>query len=241
VPKSTSQSLREPIAAPGSSPSPVTASTDPMLHRPAGEAETMRARITHDRLLEDALDLERQARGNHHETPYLLRRALERVADAMQARPSFDATKLEAELHLDLAGVVAGDAAVAEYEAAARAYETAQEMHLGNLDVYMGLGWAHLELARLRPDPALDFAAAVAVMERAAELAHRNPNVLRIWGAAVDGLARVVVDGAPEADARFRQVAGAHPVIGHELVEWYSTRRAAAEWEPIAKPPLRDV
>jgi hypothetical protein len=208
---------------------------------PTTEQQLLNAKQAHDDLLAEALDFWRQARGHHHESVFLLERALAKVDDAQDARPdSFDATKLTADLQLDLAQEVEPEQTVAHLEAAVAVYEAAIGYRRGNIDSHVGLGWALMLLAHRTGAPA-DCAAAVAVFERAAEVSPRNLHVLRGWGVALDGLLRVVPDDADEAVVRYRKVVGEHPVAGRDLDGEFYERRRAEAWVIPPVPPRRDA
>lgn len=208
---------------------------------PTTEQQVLNAKQAHDDLLAEAVDFWRQSRGHHHESVFLMQRALGKVDDAQNVRPaSFDATKLAADIQLDLAQDVEPDERTVPLEAAIAGYETTIGYRRGNVDSHVGLGWARMMLARETADPA-DAAAAVAVFERAAETSPRNLHLLRGWGAALDGLLRVVPDAGDDAVTRYRMVVAEHPMAGRDLETEFYERRRAETWVIPPVPPLRDA
>ncbi len=240
LPRTRGDRMRQP-AKPQTPPSPHEDLGPLPVQLPATEQRILNAKQAHDDLLAEARAFERQARGHHHESVFLMDRALAKANDAMDVRPdSFDATKFIADLQLNLAQEVPTDESQPHLEAAIAAYNEAIGMRFGNVDCHVGLAWSRMLLAQQTQDPA-DAAAAVAAFERAAEVSPRNLYILRGWAASLDGFTRIVPDGGDEATGRYRKVVADHPLAGRDLDEEFYARRRAAEWVIPPVPPLRDA
>lgn len=163
----------------------------------------------------------------------------------MAARPgSFESTKLLGEFHLDRALLTDGVAAVAPLQQAARLFEEASSLRPGVIVNYVGRGWSYLEMTRADPEWAGTYAIkAIAGFIAGFDRVKQNVWLMRGWGVAIDRYAR---SPAPDStvlaglEADYRAALREHRGGRHDLFEWYSDVRRAAEPMWVDVPPLRD-
>lgn len=217
------------------------------MKRTGADLQAMANRQLHDEMVTEAVKLKVRARtGTDEDRLRTLARAVEKVKDALTARPeSYDGTKLLAELFLDRAMLANDEASVADLQQAAVLFEKASSFRLGIIDNYVGGGWAYLQMTRVDPEFAAVYAEKAA-RSLAAGFARVQQNVwvLRGWGIAIDRMARDVAhDPAKLTDLEgdYRAALGQHRGGQHDLFEWYSEIRRAHEPAWVAVPPLRDV
>ena len=202
---------------------------------------------THDVFVSEASDLVLQSRGAGLFTGNLLEQAAEKVDDAVKLRPgSFDANLLAGEIAVKRALLAEAVDGVELLEEAAMRFATASEAKKGLIDAYVGRGWAHLERAyRLKDDVAgAAFLDAAATFQEGFGVHPQNLFVLRRWGLAIDGVARLMGDdAAPVRDAEdsYRLALAEHRGGDHELRGWYAGVRAADKPSRIPMPGLRDL
>jgi len=217
------------------------------MNRSVLELQELASRKVHDDMLAAALELKRQARaGSAEERLQVIDRAISKLDEAVAARPgSFESTKLLAEFHLDRALLTDGVAAVAPLQQAARLFEQASSLRPGVIDNYVGRGWSYLQMTRADPEWAGTYAIkAIAGFIAGFERVKQNVWLMRGWGLAIDRYAR-----SPEPDssvlagleADYRAALREHRGGQHDLFEWYSSMRRAAEPMWVDVPPLRDT
>ena len=217
------------------------------MNRSGLEMQELASRKVHDDMMADALALKRQARaGTTEERLEMIGRAISKLNNAVAARPgSFESTKLRAEFYLEQALLTDGVAAVAPLQQAAQLFEEASRLRRGVIDNYIGSGWSYLEMTRADPEWAGTYAVkAIAGFIAGFDRVQQNVWLMRGWGLAIDRYAR-----APEPDAAmlayletdYRAALAAHRGGQHDLFEWYSDVRRAAEPAGVDVPPLRDV
>jgi hypothetical protein len=202
---------------------------------------------THDVFVEEAVDLVLQSRTAGMFASEVLSEAAEKVGDAIKLRPgSFAANMLAGEIGVKRAVLTEGDEALGLLEDAAVRFATASETKKGVIDAYVGRGWAHLERAyRLDGDiAAAAFLDACEVFLKGFRVNPHNLFILRGWGLAVDGVARILGDKAPPvvaAEDSYRLALAEHRGGDHELHEWFATVRGADEPPRIPMPAVRDI
>jgi hypothetical protein len=211
------------------------------------EAALESTRMTHDIFVSEATDLVRQSRSAGLFTADLLNQAAAKAADAIKLRPgSFDANLLAGEIDVKRALLTEGEEALSLLEAAAVRFATATETKKGVIDAYVGRGWAHLERAyRLEGETAAAaFLDASEVFLKGFRVSPQNLFILRGWGLALDGMARILGGRSPVVDAAeqgYRLALAEHRGGDHELHAWYAGIREADEPERIPMPALRDL
>ncbi len=217
------------------------------MRRTGADMQHVANRQLHDDMVADAVKLKLRARtGDRAERLDTLDRAISKVEDALTARPqSYEGTKLLGELHLDRAFLNESLEAVAELEQAAQLFQQASSYRLGVIDNYIGRAWCYLQMTRVDPDYAATYAEkAAAAFSAGFERAKQNVWVLRGWGLAIDRYAR---SGQAEAarladlESQYRRALAEHRGGQHDLFDWYSQARRAADPLWIEVPPLRDV
>ena len=204
------------------------------LARSGLEMQNLANRRLHDDMLEEASRLKLRARvGDLGERKATAQRAIEKVEDALVARPgSYEGTKLLGELYLDLGLLDPSPAAVAPLQRAAELFAEAGDLRKGVIDNYIGRGWSHLRMCDVDPD----FASAYAVKAADALSAGfarvpQNVWVLRGWGLALDRLARSPdpdPDVLASGEADYREALRVHRNGDHDLAIWYDRIRSAA-------------
>jgi len=202
---------------------------------------------THDVFVSEASDLVLQSRGAGLFTGNLLEQAAEKVNDAVKLRPgSFDANLLAGEIGVKRALLAEAVDGVQLLEQAVVHFATASETKKGLIDAYVGRGWAHLEQAyRLEDDVAgTAFLDAAAVFQEGFGVHPQNLFILRGWGLAIDGAARLMGDDTvlvTDVEDGYRLALAEHRGGDHELHEWYAGVRSADEPLRIPMPALRDL
>ncbi len=212
------------------------------------DAETTIAstKMTHDIFLSEADDLLLQARSAGMFADNLLAEAAEKVGDALKLRPgSFDANLMAGEIAVKRAMESQGAEAITLFEQAAVNFATAAEAKKGVIDTYVGRAWSHLERAhRLDGDQAAAaYLDAAEVFLKGFRVSPQNLFILRGWGIALDGLARVMGDRAETvvaAEDGYRLALAEHRGGDHELHQWYAGIRAADEPVRMPMPAVRD-
>ncbi|MCP3975899.1 MAG: hypothetical protein GY720_15570 [bacterium] len=217
------------------------------LNRSAVDMQNLANRQLHDDMLAEALKLKLRARsGSLDERIHTLDRATSKVEDALTARPrSYEGTKLSAELHLDRAQLMDGEATVAPLQIAATLFAEAASLRLGVIDNYVGEGWSYLLMTEKDPEWASTYAVkAAAALSAGFARAPQNVWVLRGWGVAIDRYARSVrSDQAQLAalEADYTAALNEHRGGQHDLFDWYRQVRAASRPMWVDVPPIRDV
>jgi hypothetical protein len=202
---------------------------------------------THDVFVSEASDLILQSRGAGLFAGDLLEQAAEKVDDAVKLRPgSFGANLLAGEIGVRRALLADEVEGVQLLEQAVVHFATASETKKGLIDAYVGRGWAHLERAyRLEDDVAGSaFLDAAAAFQEGFGVHPQNLFVLRGWGLAIDGAARLMGDDAAlvrGVEDAYRLALAEHRGGDHELHEWYAGVRSAEEPLRIPMPALRDL
>ncbi len=203
-------------------------------------------KMTHDIFLGEADDLLLQARGAGLFADTLLGEAAEKVADAIKLRPgSFNANLMAGEIAFKRAMVSEGTEALPMLEEAAVRFATASEAKKGVIDAYVGRAWAHLERGhRLEGDAAAAaYLDASEVFLMGFRVSPQNLFILRGWGLAIDGLARILGDSAATVEAAeegYRLALAEHRGGDHELHRWFADIRAAEEPTRMPMPAVRD-
>ncbi len=217
------------------------------LKRTGADLQNLANRQLHDDMLREAIQLKVRARtGNQTERVTTIDRAIEKVKDALTARAeSYEGTKLLAELYLDR-GMLGDDAtSVANLEQAAQLFDKASSFRLGVIDNYIGRGWAYLQMTRVDPDYAHIYAEKAGVAFAAAfQRAQMNVWTMRGWGLAVDRMARSAAHDTgklADLESAYRAALGQHRGGQHDLFDWFSEIRRAADPVWIDVPPLRDL
>jgi hypothetical protein len=204
-------------------------------------------KLTHDIFVSEASDLVLQSRSAGLFKADLLAEAAVKVGDAIKLRPgSFDANMLSGEIGVKRAELTEGTEAIALLESAAVRFATATETKKGMVDAYIGRAWAHLERAyRLESTPAVSaFLDASEVFLKGFRVSPQNLFVLRGWGLAIDGMARLLgADAGPvrAAEDGYRLALAEHRGGDHELHAWYAEIRSAAEPRRLPMPAVRDL
>ena len=204
-------------------------------------------RMTHDAFVGEASDLVLQSRSAGMFAADLLAQAADKVDDAIKVRPgSFDANMLAGEVGVKRALLADNSEAIVLLEAAAVRFATATETKKGVIDAYVGRAWAHLERAyRLEGDAAARaYLDSADVFLRGFRVSPQNLFILRGWGLAIDGMARILGDNAPAvlaAEDGYRLALAEHRGGDHELHGWYAAARAADEPVRIPMPAVRDL
>ena len=210
------------------------------------EASLTSTKMTHDVFLSEADDLILQSRGAGLFAENLLSEAAEKAGDAVKLRPgSFDANLMAGEIAFKRAMLAEGADALALLEQAAVSFATASETKKGVVDAYVGRAWSHLERAYRLPDDqkATAFLDASEVFLKGFRANSHNLFILKGWGLAIDGLARIVGDrSAPviAAEDGYRLALAEHRGGDHELHQWYAGIRAADEPVRMPMPAVRD-
>ncbi len=210
------------------------------------EASLTSTKMTHDIFLSEADDLMLQARGAGLFADNLLAEAAEKANDAAKLRPgSFNANMMAGEIAVKRAMLAQGDEAVALLEQSAVRFATASETKKGVVDPYVGRAWSHLERAyRLDSDKAAPaFLDASEVFLKGFRVNPQNLFILKGWGLAIDGLARILGDRADPvvaAEDGYRLALAEHRGGDHELHQWYAGIRAADEPVRMSMPAVRD-
>ena len=211
------------------------------------EASIESSRATHDAFLSEASDLILQARGAELFTADLLEQAAEKAQDAIKLRPgSFNANMLAGEIGVKRAMIADTTEAIGLLEESAVRFATATETKKGVIDAYVGRGWSHLERARRLDDDraASAYLDAAEVFLKVFRVSPQNLFILRGWGMAIDGLARVIGDTAESvraAEDAYRLALAEHRGGDHELHAWYAEIRAADEPAQMQMPAVRDL
>lgn len=205
------------------------------------------SRATHDAFVGEAAELVLQARGAELFTADLLQQAAEKAQDAIKLRPgSFKANMLAGEIGVKRAMIADTTEAIGLLEEAAVRFATATETKKGVIDAYVGRGWSHLERARRLDDdraPAA-YLDASEVFLKGFRVSPQNLFILRGWGMAIDGLARLIGDTAEPvraAEDAYRLALAEHRGGDHELHAWYAEIRAADEPPQMPMPAVRDL
>ena len=214
--------------------------TSELLSPPLSQA--LRQKDAHDELLREALKFLNLARSRDVQSLQTLNDADQRAAEALLLRPDgFDATRLRAEISIARAGLVGADEQATAYQEAAQRFETALALRKGVIDLYVGLGWSWLGVARA--DAAQDDALvnALGAFTAGHETSRGNLWIIKGWGSAVDVMQR---QGHPSADAglsQYEAVLGGLVGPVASAGEWFAEIRANPEptWLPV--PLLRDV
>lgn len=202
---------------------------------------------THDVFVEEASDLVLQSRTAGMFAGEVLSEAAEKVGDAIRLRPgSFTANLLAGEIGVKRALLTEDTEAVELLEQAAVRFATASETKKGVIDAYVGRGWAHLERAyRLDGSEAsAAFLDACEVFLKGFRVSPQNLFILRGWGLAVDGVARILGGRSPAvgaAEDSYRLALAEHRGGDHELHAWFETVRGADEPVRIPMPAVRDL
>ena len=202
---------------------------------------------THDIFLSEASDLVLQARTAGLFAGETLAEAAAKAGDAVKIRPgSFAANMLAGEIGVKRALLVEGAEAVGLLEEAAIRFATATETKKGVIDAYVGRAWAHLERAYRLEDTAASaaFLDASEVFLKGFRVNPQNLFILRGWGLAIDGMARIIGEGSAPvgaAEDAYRLALAEHRNGDHELHEWYAGIRATDEPVRIPMPPVRDL
>lgn len=212
------------------------------------DAETalLSSKSTHDTFLKEADDLILQARVAGMFADNLLAEAAEKVADAIKLRPgSFAGNLMAGEIAMKRAELAEKAEALPLLEAAAVSFATAAETKKGVIDTYVGRAWAHLERAhRLEGDKAAAaYLDASDVFLKGFRVSPQNLFILRGWGIAVDGLARILGDRAEvviAAEEGYRLALAEHRGGDHELHQWFAGIRSAEEPPRMPMPAVRD-
>ena len=211
------------------------------------EASIESNRITHDAFLSEASDLVLQARGAELFTADLLEQAADRTHDAIKLRPgSFAANRLAGEIGVKRAMIADDREAIGLLEDAAVRFATATETKKGVIDAYVGRGWSHLERARRLEDDraATAYLDAAEVFLKGFRVSPQNLFILRGWGLAIDGLARLIGETTQPvraAEDAYRLALAEHRGGDHELHAWYAEIRAADEPVQMPMPAVRDL
>lgn len=211
------------------------------------EASIESNRVTHDAFLREASELVLQARGAELFTADLLEQAAEKAGDAIKLRPgSFNANMLAGEIGVKRAMIADDTDAIGLLEEAAVRFATATETKKGVIDAYVGRGWAHLERARRLGDDraAAAYLDAAEVFLKGFRVSPQNLFILRGWGMAIDGLARLIgenADSVRAAEDAYRLALAEHRGGDHELYAWYAEIRAAEQPERMPMPAVRDL
>ena len=204
-------------------------------------------RMTHDAFVGEAADMVLQARSAGLFAGELLAEAADKVGDAIKLRPgSFSANLLAGEIGVKRALLSDDAEAIPLLEDAAVRFATATETKKGVIDPYVGRAWAHLERAyRLDGDAAARaYLDASEVFLKGFRVSPQNLFILRGWGLAIDGMARVLGDNAAPVQAAedgYRLALAEHRSGDHELHDWYAGIRAADEQARIPMPAVRDI
>jgi hypothetical protein len=204
-------------------------------------------KITHDAFLSEASELVLRARAADLFAGDLLAEAAEKAQDAIKLRPgSFDANMLAGEIGVKQAMLADNIEAVGLLEEAAVRFATATETKKGVIDAYVGRAWCHLEKAqRLEGDrAAAAYLDAAEVFLKGFRVSPQNLFILRGWGLAIDGLARLIGETAEPvraAEESYRLALAEHRGGDHELHAWYAEIRAADEVERMPMPAVRDL
>jgi hypothetical protein len=202
---------------------------------------------THDVFVSEASDLILQSRTAGLFATEMLSEAAEKAGDAVRIRPgSFAANMLAGEIGVKQALLTEGAEAIAFLEEAAVRFATATETKKGVIDAYVGRGWAHLERAyRLEASAAsAAFLDASEVFLKGFRVSPQNLFILRGWGLAIDGMARLLGDdSAPvrAAEDGYRLALAEHRGGDHELHAWYAGIRAADDPPRMPMPAVRDL
>lgn len=210
------------------------------------EAALTSTKLTHDVFLSEADDLMLQARGAGLFADNLLAEAAEKAGDAAKIRPgSFAANMVLGEIGVKRAMLVPGSEAITLLEQAAVSFANASETKKGVIDAYVGRAWSHLERAyRLDPEAAAPaFLDASEVFLKGFRVNPQNLFILKGWGLAIDGLARILGDRAAPVEAAedgYRLALAEHRGGDHELHQWYAGIRAADEPVRMPMPTVRD-
>lgn len=203
-------------------------------------------KMTHDVFLREADDLILQARSAGMFAEGLLAEAADKVADAVKLRPgSFDANLMAGEIGVKRAMLSQGGDALALLDQAAASFATASETKKGVVDAYVGRAWAHLERgSRLEGEKAAAaYLDASDVFLEGFRVNPQNLFILRGWGLAIDGLARVLGERAvpvTTAEDGYRLALAEHRSGDHELHQWYAEIRAADHPVRMPMPVVRD-
>ena len=212
------------------------------------DAETQLStnKMTHDVFLREADELILAARSAGLFADNLLAEAAEKAGDAVKLRPgSFDANLMSGEIAVKRALLAGAEEAIPLLESAAVHFATASEAKKGVIDTYVGRGWAHLERGhRLEGEQAAAaYLDAADVFLRGFRVSPQNLFILRGWGIAIDGLARILgdrADAVTAAEESYRLALAEHRGGDHELFEWFAGIRAADEPVRIPMPTVRD-
>lgn len=202
---------------------------------------------THDVFVSEASDLVLQSRGAGLFAGDLLEQAADKVDDAVKLRPgSFTANLLAGEIGVRRALIAESVEGVQLLEQAVVSFATASGAKKGVIDAYVGRGWAHLERAyRLEEEAAsAAFLDAATVFLSGFRASPQNLFILRGWGLAIDGVARLLGEDAPpvrDAEDAYRLALAEHRGGDHELHAWYAGVRAAERPPRIPMPALRDL
>lgn len=204
-------------------------------------------RHTHDIFVNEAADLVLQSRSAGLFTSDLLAQAADKVGDAIKIRPgSFAANMLAGEVGVKRAVLADAVEAITLLEEAAVRFATATETKKGVIDAYVGRGWAHLERAyRLdEANAAAAFLDASEVFLKGFRVSPQNLFILKGWGLAIDGMARLLGDTAAPvraAEDGYRLALAEHRGGDHELHAWYAGVRAADDQPRMPMPAVRDL
>ena len=210
------------------------------------ETSLTSTKMTHDVFLSEADDLMLSARSAGLFADNLLAEAADKVSDAVKLRPgSFDANLMAGEISVKRAMIADTAEAIPLLEQAAVSFATASETKKGVIDAYVGRAWAHLERAhRLEGDQAASaYLDAAEVFLKGFRVSPQNLFILRGWGIAIDGLARILGERAAPvvaAEDGYRLALAEHRGGDHELHQWYAGVRAAAEPVRMPMPAVRD-
>jgi hypothetical protein len=204
-------------------------------------------RMTHDAFVGEASDLVLQSRTAGMFAGELLAEAADKVGDAIKLRPgSFGANMLAGEIGVKRALLADDTEAIPLLEDAAVRFATATETKKGVIDAYVGRAWAHLERGyRLGGDAAARaYLDASEVFLKGFRVSPQNLFILRGWGLAIDGMARVLGDNAAPVQAAedgYRLALAEHRGGDHELHDWYAGIRASDDPTRIPMPAVRDL
>lgn len=209
---------------------------------PPPPPQALQQKDVHDELLRDAVKLLNLARANDDQSLRNLETADEKLAEALLLRPdAFEARRLQADVAMARAGLVAAVDRVAAHEQAAARFEVALELRKGVPDLYIGLAWSWLGVMQ-HDDSRLDAPSnALAAFTAGHATSRGNLWIIKGWGTVVDVMVRRQHADAAAALAQYERALGLLSGPAAMAGDWFAELRTGAgpSWLPV--PPLRDV
>lgn len=210
---------------------------------PAPPSQALRQKEVHDEMVTGAARLLTLARTHDARSMGNLDEADEKIEEALMLRPdSFEALRLRAEIAIARAGLVPVGDKAGIYEVAAGHFDAVIDMRKGIPDLYNGLAWSWLGVARYDPARSEAITNALGAFQAGHQVSPGNLWTIKGWGSAVDIMRRQDHPDAPVAVAQYESMmATLRGPAASAAAEFFAEVASAPEatWLPV--PALRDI